>query len=153
MKQRILLPAYRLLLRTGRTPLRRVWLAGYRLAAWLAATYLMHGERGDATYLRAGLASGDFVPGLSDIDLLLVCDPDPGAPGAAARRIHARHQRLTTASRAVELLLDRPLVFEADELPDVTGANTSTFGLRRPATRGNAWLSTPTAPLESITSG
>ena len=77
------------------------------------------------------------MPGLSDIDLFVVCDPDPGSPGSAARRIHERHERLTTGSRAAELLIDRPLVVERDELRDVIGANTLTYGLPETGHRGS----------------
>ena len=124
-----LMALFRILVRTGQGPLWRAWLAGYRAAAWCSAAYLTRHERDTTAYVRAGVASGDFLPGLSDIDLLLVCDPDPGQRGAAALRIHARREHLAAVSRPASLLLDSPIVIESDELPELVGANTLTFGL------------------------
>ena len=106
------------------------------MTAWLVAAYLTKGQPQATAFVRSGIATGEFLPGLSDIDLFVVCHPDPGDPGSAARRVHERHRRLAAGSRAAELLVDRPLVLESDELHDVIGANTLTYGLPETGHRG-----------------
>lgn len=110
--------------------MRVVWLRLYRLAAWASATYLLRGERGGCAYARAGVGTGTLVPGVSDIDLVLVCEGDDGAPGAAAKRIHSRYRRAVAAVRPLGLLLDHPQALERAELADLLTENTLTIGAR-----------------------
>ncbi len=77
----------RIVLRTGATPLRSVWGLAYRLAAHGIASALARACPGVAVYLKGSLAGGHSIPGLSDIDLVVVSAPadEPGLEGARRR--------------------------------------------------------------------
>jgi hypothetical protein len=118
----------RFALRTGQTPLRAVWAVLYRAWARVFIVSLTWRERGASGYYRpAGI---DFIPGLSDVDLIIVLGEGREAPGVAALRMRRRARRL----RARRLhrrfpIIDDPLVYEADELRDVLGSCALTYGL------------------------
>src|SRR5437868_3904127 len=77
-----------LVVRTGATPLRRVWRALYRLHARMVAAGLTFGLPESSVYLR--LTESDFVPGLSDVDLLIVLAGRPALQDPAAERLRQR---------------------------------------------------------------
>ena len=117
------------MLRTVGTPLGRVWTWSYRAIARATGAYLTRGEAGASVYVRGGLGTGNFVPGLSDIDLVVVLGRDPEAPGAAGRRVLARWQRLRRVPPTTGLLLDTPRIYEEPELRDIAGSSALTYGL------------------------
>lgn len=139
------------MLRTASTPLGRVWSLLYRLVARAWVTYLAWGERGAAAYERAGAGVGDVLPGLSDVDVAIVLQPDPGSPGAATERSRARWQRLRRRWPGVDLLLDYPRIYEEPELRKAVGSTALTYGLDgppgAPATRAMAYLTHPEPDL------
>jgi predicted nucleotidyltransferase len=130
---------HRVLLRTARTPLARVWAPAYRVIARVWAAFLVRGERGAAAYARGSVGADDLVPGLSDIDVAVVLSPDRGGRGVARERVTGRWTRLLRAFRPTDLLLDYPLVYEEDELREVAGATALTYGLDEPGERRAAY--------------
>ena len=120
-----------IVVRTGATPLRRAWRRLYRLYARIVVIGLTSHLPRASAYFR--LPELDFVPGLSDIDLLIVLGGSPRVQEAAAERLHRRATRLR-ASRLGRLLplIDDPLVFGEKEVRDLVGSNAMTYGLRQP---------------------
>lgn len=94
---------------------------------WVA--YLARGERGAAAYVRGSLAARDALPGLSDVDVAVVLQADPGGPGLAAARATARWLRVRRAFALTDVLLDYPLILEHDELRETVDSSALTFGL------------------------
>ncbi len=131
-RSRIARAAHRLILRTARTPLRRLWPAAYALVARAVTAYVGWGERGAAAYARGGLADGDLVPGLSDVDTAVVLAPDPAGAGIAGRRARRRWRRLAGALPSLGLLVDGPVVCEQPELDRLSGSSALTYGLDEP---------------------
>ncbi len=123
------MPVRRIVLRTARTPLGRLWTLGYRVAARAASAYLTWGERNAAMYVRSGFGRGELLPGLSDIDLAIVAALGREAPGVAADRIRLRWQRLARAVPAAALLVDSPRVYDEAELREMSGTSALTYGL------------------------
>ena len=116
-----------------------MWAWTYRLLAWAWASYLIAGERDAAGYVRGSLSGDDVLPGLSDIDVVVVLSDDPAGARAAAVRASGRWTRLRTRFRLTDMLLDYPMVFEHHELVEVVNSSTFTFGLYGPAQRGSAY--------------
>jgi hypothetical protein len=135
---RLLRLAQRLVLWTARGPFLHIWAAVYRGFARASAAYLTRGEKDVTAYARAGLGKGDFLPGLSDIDLVLVVAPDPAGPGVAAERVRQRWWRTQRALKSTYLLLDLPRIYDEGDLSLLVGANTFTYGLDRGQGAGNA---------------
>jgi Nucleotidyltransferase domain len=104
-----------------------VWAAAYRLAARAWAAYLARGEHGASAYLRGSIGTGDWLPGLADVDLALVLPADSGRPGAARQRASARWRALRRRLPVTDLVLDYPLILEEDELREVAGRSALTF--------------------------
>lgn len=119
----------RMILRTARTPLGRLSALAYRATARAVTAYLTWGDREAAVYVRGGVATGDFLPGVSDVDTTIVFAWDPAAAEARARR---RWRRLIRAVPATELLVETPMVFEGAALDELAGASALTLGLDRP---------------------
>ena len=80
-RSRIVLALHRFLLRLQQTRLRSLLVSAYRVVARAGSAYLTWGERGAAVYLRGGLGTADFLPGLSDVDVAIVFADDPATPG------------------------------------------------------------------------
>ena len=141
---RLLRAGQRLVVSTAGGRARRVWAVGYRLAARVVARILVRGEEGASLYVRAGAAGGDFVPGLSDIDLAIVLEPDPAGPGIAAERIRQRFTSISRKLPAVGSLFDVPCAYDEGELADLVGSSYATFGLAdTTASGGAAYLPDP----------
>ena len=121
------LAVQRLVVRAGR-PLLALWRALYGATARTVAWYLTRGEDDVAVYLRGGGGRDDFLPGLSDLDMVLVPAGDPGAPGTAAARIRRRWERLRSAFPPVALVVDGPRAHEEAELRELAGQSTLTLG-------------------------
>jgi hypothetical protein len=132
---RIVLAGQRLILRTARTPLGRVWAMFQMGLARLVRSYVARGaETKPAWYLRGSVDTGDFLPGLSDLDTALVFG-DPGAR-QACERATGRWQLLSHRLPAIGLLLDGPMVYPEADLRDLAGQTALTFGLDATAGRG-----------------
>jgi hypothetical protein len=102
-------------------------VALYAAVARGAGFLLARGVDDASIYLRQGAAGGELLPGMSDIDLAIVT-------AGPADRIRDRWGGLQRRLPWIDRLLDRPLIFEADELADVVaGGNALTYGLGRGA--------------------
>jgi hypothetical protein len=102
------------------------------LIALAGAAYLLRGQRGGEAYGRGSFESDDFVPGLSDVDLVVVFAPDPTGPGVAGARVRARWERLRRAFPKIDLVLDYPRIYEDHELDEAADSSTYTYGLDGP---------------------
>jgi hypothetical protein len=110
----------RAVLLSARRPFRGAWRAAYRLAARVAGALLARGLPRPSVYQRGSLASVDFLPGLSDVDVVLVFPR--GTDMTVARSVvHGRWDSLKHRSAAAASLLDRPLVLGEDELRAIEG--------------------------------
>ena len=114
----------RFVLRTARSPLRLLWLLGYALIGVADVLYLTRGRRNVTVYLSRSAASGEFLPGLSDLDLVLIAATRHGAQPLRQRRDHVEGS--LPSLRAV---LDRPMIHSESELADLSRANAFTFGI------------------------
>src|SRR5215211_3119715 len=123
--------AHRVLVRTARTPLARLWALGYLAIARIAAAYLARGEDTPSAYLRGSLKTDDFLPGLSDVDLAIVTAQDQGGPGVARARVNMRWRQLRRTLPSIELILDYPRIHEQSDLADLANASALTYGLER----------------------
>ena len=128
--------AYRVMLRTGRGPLRPIWRLAHEVLARVAGLYLGSGARGSSRYLRSGLATGDGVYGISDIDLAIVVPPDPAGPDIARARVRRRWRALRRRfPRLCQTVLEPPQVYEVPELPGLATDTSLTHGLERASSR------------------
>ncbi len=123
------LAVQRLVLRLRGPRLRRLAAHAYRGVARATSAYLTSGARDVSAYIRGGLGSEDFVPGLSDVDLAIVFGGDPRRAREAAERARSRWQRLRTTLPAAQLLLDWPRIYDEAELRNLSGASAFTFRL------------------------
>lgn len=128
--------AHRVILRTGDGPLRPFWRFAHEALARAVGRYLCAGTPDASVYVRAGLAAGDPVYGLSDIDLGIIVPADPAGPDIARARVRRRWRalgrRLPRFSRAV---LELPEVYEVPELGGLAFDTAFTHGLERPSSR------------------
>jgi hypothetical protein len=112
----------RLVLRSAATPLRAVWVLGYRAVARAAGWLLARDVPGASVYLRAGAAGGELLPGMSDIDLAVVV-PDGG------ERVRRRWSAALARMPWLDRLVDWPLILREQDLGAVAGGCALTFGL------------------------
>jgi hypothetical protein len=117
-RSRAILFVHRVLLRTARPPLDRLWTFAYRLVARTWAAYLARGQRDASAYVRGSIGVDDVLPGLSDVDVALIVP--------ARERATARWTRLRRAFRPADLLLDYPVVLEEPELREVVDSSALT---------------------------
>jgi hypothetical protein len=109
-------------LRSAETPLRGVWVLGYRVVARLSAAFFTRGIPDPSVYLRGGAAGNELVPGMSDIDLVVV------APHGI-ERARRRWDALLLRFEWVDRLIDRPHTFDTGELAAVSSGCALTYGL------------------------
>jgi predicted nucleotidyltransferase len=83
----------RLLARSGGGALRPLYVGGYRLVARAVAAYLRRSNGAASVYATSSLATGELVPGVSDLDLAVVV-PRDRSPGAARQALESRRDRL-----------------------------------------------------------
>jgi hypothetical protein len=95
----------------------------------LALTYLTRTELNPSCYVRSTFGGNDFLPGLSDVDVVIVLAEDPAGGGVARERVTRRWQRLRNALPATDLFLCYPRIYEGADLDDVNGASALTYGL------------------------
>jgi hypothetical protein len=82
----------RVVIATGRTPLRVVYDAIYRAHVWYGVRAIRRLPGVRAVYVTRGLASGDVVPGVSDVDFAIFgdwSDEEHATVAAALRRLSA----------------------------------------------------------------
>jgi hypothetical protein len=113
---------------SSETRLRAVWALLYRIAARVFVVCLLWREFRASAYMT--LEGPDFLPGLSDVDLVVVLRDGRGAPDAAALRIRRRAGRM----RGRKLLQQFPIiddlrVYEQSQLRDLVGSSALTYGL------------------------
>jgi len=119
----------RLVVSTAGGPAGRLWAASYRCLTQAVPPILIRGEQDASVYARAGTAGEDFVPGLSDIYLAIVLEPDAAGPGFAAERVRRRFTSIAQRLPAVRFLFDAPCVYDEAELRELAGSSYATFGL------------------------
>jgi hypothetical protein len=119
VRRRLVSILQRLMLRTGRGPLRPLWRLAHEALARGAGLYLRGRDPGAAVYVRASLGVGDPVYGLSDIDLAVAI------PGGAKNGVADRERRLQRWS----LMLDVE-IYEERDLQAESAAPVLTHGLK-----------------------
>jgi nucleotidyltransferase-like protein len=118
-------------LRTSGRRLSRLWRFAYRRIARIAAAYLARGKGRAAVYAAGSLGTEDHLPGVSDIDLVVVVEPDPAGRDGAKQRAMRRRERLGRIQPLLGGLMDRPRIYEDDELRALAPSSTLTYGLDR----------------------
>jgi hypothetical protein len=115
---------------------------GYSGIALASYRYLTGGRADAGCYVRGGLGTDDFVPGLSDVDLAIVLAEESTLPSRAAERARARWQRLRAAAPAIDLVVDWPRIYDQAELRSLVGTSAFTYGLDDPAGVGSCYSGT-----------
>jgi len=121
--------ASRVVLATARGPGRTLWVTAARALARRAGRHAAAGVPDTSVYTRGGLGRGDFVPGLSDVDVIVVAAPDPGGPGRAAERIRSRWRRRRARHPVAYAVFGEPRVLDDGELAELVGSSAFTYGL------------------------
>ncbi len=115
------------MLRTARTPLRRIWALAYAASIRALAAYLGRGRPGAAVYVCGSLGSGEPAYGVSDIDLVVTV-PDGEPIGSGRSAVQERWSRLRRRVRVLDSLVDLS-VYEESALREAVSATTLTYGL------------------------
>jgi predicted nucleotidyltransferase len=122
-----------LLIRTAAGPLRPLASAAYRGLARAAATYLRWRRPAAAVYVTRGVAAGDVLPGVSDLDIAVVVPDDPGGSLAEHDRIKRRWRRVIRALPLVGTLAEPVIAYEQTELRAAFSSTILTYGLESSA--------------------
>jgi hypothetical protein len=104
-------------------------IGAYRGLARAAAAYLRWRRSGAAVYVTRGVAAGDILPGVSDLDMAAVVPDDPGGSLAEHDRIKRRWRRLTRVLPLPGALLADLAVYEQEELRAAFTSSILTYGL------------------------
>ena len=117
-----------MVLRTQPGALRPLWALAYEAIARAVVAYVGRGAGVAGFYVRGGMAEGDVLYGVSDIDLVAVVRGDPARPGARRRALKARWLRL---GRRLAVLGDfvELAVYEQADLADAARSPTLLHGL------------------------
>jgi len=83
----------KLVVRSSDGVLRPAYVSIYELVARAVGAYLRRINTRAAVYATSSLATGELVPGVSDLDLAVVVPPH-GSPGSARQALEARRDRL-----------------------------------------------------------
>ena len=130
----------KLVVRSGGGVLRPVYVSVYELVARAVGAYVRRVNRDAAVYATSSLATGELVPGVSDLDIAVVAPAGP-TPGSARRALEARRDRLwrlvPPLGRYVWVA-----VYEEEEL-----ARAQTVSRRQPATADGETLFFGPKPL------
>ncbi len=94
MKSSLRAPVQYLVIRTSFFPLIHLYGAAYALSVKVAALLLRRVDGVAAVYLRRGLAKGEAVYGLSDIDLSVIVEDGEGERCGAKEKVRAVYDRL-----------------------------------------------------------
>jgi hypothetical protein len=139
--------ARRIALRTGRTPLRPLWDFGYRFTARAIASALADACPGAAVYLKGSVADGQAIPGLSDIDLIVVAPPgDKGGLDTARRR----WQQLVRRFPPLAGLVPHLWLYRQECLAECLAATCLTSGLDQEGKATKAVLLGPSPPADEM---
>jgi hypothetical protein len=95
----------------------------------MTAAYLRRRRPAAAVYVARGVAAGDIVPGISDIDIAVVVPDDPDGELAEHRRIRARLDRLDRRLPLGRRLVPDVAVYEDADLRACASASILTYGL------------------------
>jgi hypothetical protein len=90
---------------------------------------LRWGEDAASVYSSGRPAGNDFVPGLSDIDLIVVLGGRREHPDVARCRVRRRWDRFGRAIPPLALIVDVPRVYQDTELGELVGSSALTYGL------------------------
>jgi hypothetical protein len=125
------------MLRTSETPLRALWALLYRVSARVFVACLIWREWRASAYVQ--IDEVDFLPGLSDVDLVIIVRGRKGAPDTAALRVRRRAWRFQRLRLLKEFpIIDDLRVYEDAELNDLVGSSALTYRLD-----GRAWANSP----------
>jgi hypothetical protein len=116
----------RAVLRTSETRLRELWALLYRAAARVFVICLLWRERRATAYIQP--EEDDFLPGLSDVDLVVVLKEGTPADTALRVRKRAGHMRGRDLLRQFPII-DDLRVYEDAELRDLVGSSALTYRL------------------------
>jgi hypothetical protein len=118
------------MLRTDRTPLRRLWAAAHALAIRLVGGALVRGLPGASVFLKGSFGFGEAVFGVSDVDMVVVY-PSDADPARDARLAAARRERWSRLVRRLPPLAELFHVFfySEAELRAAISAPCLTYGL------------------------
>lgn len=94
MRSSLRTPVQRLVIRTSFFPLVHLYGAAYALSVKVAALLLRRVDGVAAIYLRRGLAKGEAVYGLSDIDLSVIVEDGDGERNDAKEKVRTVYDRL-----------------------------------------------------------
>jgi len=94
MKPSLRTPVQYLVVRTSFFPLVHLYGAAYALSVKVATLLLKRVDGVAAIYLRRGVAKGEAVYGLSDIDLSVIVEDDDGERRGAKEKVRAVYDRL-----------------------------------------------------------
>jgi len=94
MRPSLRIPVQYLVIRTRFFPLTHLYRAAYALSVRLATVLLRRVDGVVAIYLRRGMAKGEAVYGLSDIDLSVIVEDDDRERGVAKEKVRAVYDRL-----------------------------------------------------------
>ncbi len=119
----------RVMLRTARTPLGRVWALAYAATIRALAAYLARRRPGAAVYVCGSLGTGEPAYGVSDIDIVVTV-PDGEPSGDERAAVLERWSRLTRRLPVLDALVDIS-VYEESALREAFSATTLTYGLER----------------------
>jgi predicted nucleotidyltransferase len=129
--------AHRVVLRSGRGPLRGLWRAGYAVTVRAIAAGLRGGERDVSVYVAGSLGRNEAVYGLSDLDLIAVAPRDPARPARRRERLARRRARIQRVLPSARELAPDVEVCEEDELRCALAHTVLTHGLDDPARPAN----------------
>ena len=128
-RQRFVSILQRVMLRTGRGPLRPLWWLAHEGLARIAGLYLRGSDRRAAVYARTSLGVGDPVYGLSDIDLALALPTGVGSTPADREGVSRRWRRMCRALPVLSRLMLEIRTEEDSDLHTVSAATLLTHGL------------------------
>ena len=96
MRPSLRTPVQYLVIRTSFFPLVHLYGAAYALSVRVATLLLRRVDGVAAIYLRRGLAKGEAVYGLSDIDLSVIVEDDDGERRGVKEKVRAVYDRLAS---------------------------------------------------------
>lgn len=127
--------AQRLVLRTGRGPLRGLWSLLYELVIRGVAAYLIRADNRVAVYVKGTLAIDEPLYGLSDIDMIVVTPESTSVEHPPAQQVKERWRRLLRVCRPLGHLVYL-FVYEESDLRVAASAPSPTFDLADDSGRG-----------------
>jgi hypothetical protein len=120
----------RFMLRTDRTPLRRLWALAHELGIRAIGAFLVRGLPGASAFVKGSFGYGEPVFGVSDVDMVAVL-PSAGDPARDAAMAAARRERWLRLVRRFPPLgeLFHVFFYSDAELRAATSSPCLTYGL------------------------